>query len=327
MLVRLPKSLPHPEAQPLHRGAPRPMPHAFSLILGLASILLFWGPLQQLVSLSLNDQRYSHIILVPAIGAGLIFMERRKVFARAAFAIAPGLFLLSGSLVLYWLTRHTAQVPETYTLSMAVLAILLVWASGFALCYGVEALRAARFPLLFLLLLVPIPFEAMDKIVAVLQRGTAEATYTMFHLAGVPMFKDGVRFELPGIGIEVAAECSSIHSAWALFITGLLLAHWFLKSPWTKICLSILTVPTAIFTNAVRIGTLWFLATRVDPAFLFGNLHHRGGALFSLISLPILLGLLCSLRKLESHGSHRRKASEEDACLTAPGRGQTATFS
>jgi exosortase len=126
------------------------------------------------------------------------------------------------------------------------------------------------------------------------------------------MFRDGVRFELPGIGIEVAKECSSVHSAWALFITGLLLAHIFLRSIWTKACLSILTVPIAMFTNAVRIVTLWFLGTKVDVGFLYGNLHHRGGILFSSISLSILAGFLYTLRKMEHRACRASLATAAD---------------
>jgi exosortase/archaeosortase family protein len=131
------------------------------------------------------------------------------------------------------------------------------------------------------------------------------------------MFRDGVRFELPGVGIEVAAECSSIHSAWALFITGLLVAHMLLKSLWAKVCLSVLTVPIAMCTNAVRIVTIWFLGTKVDVGFFYGHLHRDGGILFSLISLSILMGCLFVLRRLEGRGQ---------AGLIAPAPGQAASF-
>jgi exosortase/archaeosortase family protein len=116
------------------------------------------------------------------------------------------------------------------------------------------------------------------------------------------MFRVGVNFELPVVGIEVARECSSVHSACALFITGLLVGHLFLKSLRAKICLTLLTLPIAMFTNAVRIVTLWFLATKVDIGFLYGNLHHNGGILFSLVALSILMGCLYLLRKLEGRG-------------------------
>jgi hypothetical protein len=51
-------------------------------MLALSSILLFWGPLNQWASLSLADQRYSHIILIPVISAFVMYLERRKIFSR-----------------------------------------------------------------------------------------------------------------------------------------------------------------------------------------------------------------------------------------------------
>jgi exosortase len=268
--------------------------HPLPFLFFLASIALFWVPLHQLVSLSLNDQRYSHLILIPVISAFFLYRERHKIFPHIAFRPRLALPFLAASLLLYFV--HSSP---NYALSMAVLSMVLFWFAGFAAFYGVQSFKAALFPLLFLLLLVPVPFTQMDQIISVLQRGAAEATYRLFSLAGVPMFRDGVRFDLPGIGIEVAAECSSIHSAWALFITGLLVAHMFLKSLWPKALLAILTIPIAMFTNAIRIVTLWFLGTHVDPSFIFGPLHHNGGILFSLISLSLLLSFLYLLRKLE----------------------------
>jgi exosortase len=277
-----------------------PRPHTLFASFALASVALFWMPLHQLVSLSLDDQRYSHLILIPVISAFFMYRERRRIFSRIAFHPRAGLPFLAAALAVYGLLAlRVVQAPPNYALSITVLAIVLVWVAGFAVSYGARTCKAALFPLLLLLLLVPVPFDLMDKIISVLQTGSSEATYALFKLFDVPMFRDGVRFELPGVGIEVAKECSSIHSAWALFITGLLVAHMFLKSIQSKLCLSILTVPVAMLTNAVRIVTLWFLGTHVDPSFLTGNLHHNGGILFSLISLSILMTCLFLLRKTE----------------------------
>jgi exosortase len=286
--------------------------HLWPIAFGIASIALFWTPLHQLVSLSLNDRRYSHLILIPVISAFFFYRERRAIFSRpefrpTGFRLNAGLPFLALSLVLYvLLALRIVPFPANSALSMLVLSVVLAWISAFALCYGPHTFRAALFPLLLLLLLVPIPFNLMDQIVSLLQRGSAEASYILFRLAGVPMFREGVRFELPGIGIEVAEECSSIHSGWALFITSLLVAHIFLRSIWTKTCLSVLAVPIAMLTNAVRIVAIWFLATKVDVGFMYGNLHRNGGILFSLISLSLLMSLLWLLRKSEGKGSEGR---------------------
>ena len=153
-------------------------------------------------------------------------------------------------------------------------------------------------------LLVPIPYKRMEKIVTALQWGAAESAYKLFRLAGVPVFKAGVNFELPVVNIEVAKECSSIHSGCALFIAGLLVGHLFLRSVWAKVCLTLLAFPIAMLTNAVRIATLWSLATKIDIGFLYGNLHRNGGVLFSLIALFILMGCLYLLRMLEEFSAH-----------------------
>jgi exosortase len=145
----------------------------------------------------------------------------------------------------------------------------------------------------------------MDKIIVVLQAASSELVYTILRTLGTPMFRQGFKFELPGIAIEVAKECSSIHSFWALIITGLLVGHFRLRSFPGKLCLALLVPPIAVFTNAVRIVTIYFLAVKVDMGFMYGRLHHDGGIVFSLISLSALLSFLLIVRKVEHHFASR----------------------
>ena len=301
-------------------------PHMLFAVLGLASVALFWTPLQQLVALSLSDRPYAYILVVPVISAFFLYLERRKEFREVAFCPRVGLPLAAVALATYGLIAfQVVNIPAEYSLSVIVFALVLVWAAVFTLCYGLRTLTAAKFPVLLLLLLVPIPPHLMDRIVTSLQWGSAEATYVLFSLAGVPMFRDGVRFELPGIGIEIAEECSSIHSACALFITALLVGHLFLKSLRTKVCLSLLSIPIAMLTNAVRIVTIWFLATKVDVGFLYGNLHRNGGILFSLISLLVLMVFLSLMQKLERRGQRAGDASEDQVGVSPESDGVTAS--
>jgi exosortase len=276
--------------------------------LGTASIAVFWKTLRELAALSLSADAYSYILLIPVIGAFVLYLERRRIFVRPGTTRSLVIAALpaAGALGIFGLLATRIVIaPAQYVLSIEVVTIVLTWAAVFALCYGAPALRAARFPFLLLLLLVPMPSNWMERIVTALQWGAAEAAYTLFQLTGVPIFRTGVNFELPIVGIEVARECSSIHSACALFITGLLVGHLFMRSLWAKVCLTFLTLPIAMFTNAVRIVTLWSLATKVDIGFLYGNLHHNGGILFSLIALSILMGCVYLLRMLEEVGPPR----------------------
>jgi exosortase len=281
--------------------------------LWVASVVLFWRPLRELAALSLSADPYSYILLIPVLSGFILYLERRKVSASIGrYRSLPVAALAAGALAIYGLIAWgIVNPPADYDLSIRIVSILLVWVAAFALCYGARALKAARFPFLLLLLLVPIPTHWMEKIVTALQWGSAEATYALFQLAGVPMFKHGVDFDLPVVNIEVARECSSIHSACALFIMGLLVGHLFLKSLRAKVSLTLLTIPIAMLTNAVRITTLWFLGTKVDIGFLYGNLHRNGGILFSLVSLSILISCLILLRKLDGFTPVAQSASAQ----------------
>ena len=283
--------------------------HFFYLAFWLLSIGTFWGPLRELLSLSLHDDRYSHLVVIPLISACLIYWNRREIFRPTAFELKIGIPLVLVAVGFgWWFSLRLLSAPNDYGRSFVILAVLFAWVAGFLLCHGVRALRPARFPLLFLLLMIPLPGVLMEKIVLMLQVGTSGLIYALFRLAGTPLFRQGFTFELPGVGIVIAQESSSINSAWALFITGLLLGHFFLRSFRAKACLSLLTVPIAIFTNAVRIVTVWFLATHVNIDFMYGNLHRHGGIFFSLISLFLLLFSLWMLRKLESRAGHARQS-------------------
>jgi len=290
--------------------------HAYFVAFWLVSIAVFWSPLRQLVSLSLGDREYSHLLVIPCISACLLFFVGQEGilwWGRHLACPRPPLWwyptkptmlgipvVLAAAASAFLLSSPFLPIPPAYRLSLAILAVLVAWAAGFLLCYGARATRSAAFPLLFLLLMVPLPAPLMARIVFVLQTASSELVYGLLRLTGTPLFRQGFRFELPGIGIEVAQECSSIHSFWALFITGLLVGHFLLRSFAAKACLSVLTVPVAVFTNAVRIVTIYFLAVHVDMDFMYGNLHRNGGILFSLISLSVLLTFLWMLRKLET---------------------------
>jgi len=278
--------------------------HVCCLAFWLLTIGTFWGPLRQLLSLSLGNDRYSHLVVIPLISACLMYWKRREILRTTAYdpRIGIPLFLVAVGCG-WWFSRRLLSVASEYRLSVVVLAVLVALVAGFVLSYGVPALRPARFPLLFLLLTIPIPSALMGKIVLALQVGVSDVIYALFRLTGTPLFKQGFTFELPRVHIVIAEECTSIHSTWALFITGLLVGHFFLRSFPAKACLSLLTLPIAIFTNSVRIVTIWFLAAYVNIDFMFGRLHRSGGMLFSLLSLFILLLSLWGLRKLEGRAA------------------------
>jgi exosortase len=269
-------------------------------LIGAFSLVLFWPSFVGLAGLSFHDERYSQIALIPFISAGLVYLDRKNNFRRVQYCPRVGLPLGLGGAILYYVVNAQASIPsQDDKLSLLVFAIVLVWIAAFVLCYGLQTASAAIFPLTFLLLMIPLPHLLLDAAVIALQKGSAEMTELLFRFIGLPAFRQGFTFSLPGVDIEIAKECSGIRSSIALFLTSLLMGHMFLRSGWRKIGLILFTIPLVIFKNAVRIVTLAWLALHVNRDFLYGDLHHRGGLAFSIPDFAILVAFLFMLRRSE----------------------------
>jgi exosortase len=263
--------------------------HASFVAFILVSSLVFCKTLSALVRYSLHDESSSHIILIPLVAFFLLYVERQTIFLITRTNIGPGVGLTLGGMILYWLANR-GPFPQAgnWPLSLETFSVILVWIGGFLLCYGFVALRAAAFPLLFLLLMVPLPDVVLDRAIHALQAGSTEITYLIFQAVGTPVLRNGFLLSVPGVTIEVAKECSSIRSSIALFITCLLAAHLYLRTSWKMILLVLLSFPLSVIKNGIRIATLTLLSIYVDPGFLTGRLHHEGGFAFFLLALLIL---------------------------------------
>jgi exosortase len=145
--------------------------------------------------------------------------------------------------------------------------------------------------------MIPVPTVVAELAVSVLQKGSADTCYALFRLMGVPVIRQGFRFSLPGIDIEIAEQCSGIHSALSLFIAGLLAEHVLLRETWKKVCFILFIFPIAIFKNAVRIVIISWLGIYVNPGFFHGALHRQGGLPFSLLAITVMALLLWLLRR------------------------------
>jgi len=269
---------------------------AFVLISGLA----FYKSMSALVQYSLHDDSSSHIILIPLITLFLLYSERQSVFATTRTSTGSGIALAAAGVILHLLTNRSffPQVGN-WSLTLQTFSVILVWLGGFLICYGSAALRAGAFPLLFLLLIVPIPDAVLDRIIYALQEGSTEIAYLIFQAVGIPVLRQGFLLSVPGVTIEVAKECSSIRSSMALFITCLLAAHLFLRTRWKMLLLVLLSFPLSLIKNGIRIATLTLLSIYVDPGFLTGRLHHEGGFVFFLVAMLILWPVIVWLKKSE----------------------------
>ncbi len=274
--------------------------------MGLFSVILigcFASPLYALAKFALHSALYSHILLVPFISLYLVWIKRadlprdsRRSFGAAAFLLIGGLSVLAG----YWSAAHQGWKPATadYLAAMMLSFLFMLAAGAFALL-GTATMRAITFPAVFLVFAVPFPDVLRQGIESLLQHGSAEAAFGLFRLSGMPVFQQGTAFQLPGFSMEVAPECSGIHSSLVLFITSLLAGHLLLRAGWSRALLVLAVIPLAVLRNGFRIFTLGQLCVRLNPNWINSDLHHRGGPVFFAVFLVPFFLLLWLLRRLE----------------------------
>ena len=291
------------EAEPI-QALSQPLPFSMktrnwlSLLLLCAAVAWFWQPLVSLFSLTQQQEQYSHIMLIPGLSLYVFYLDRKAIFASREWSPWLGSLLIGLGAWSYWSADAAIFAPDQ--LSMTIMALVMMcWGIAVA-CFGITLSRQVSFGLLCLLFMVPLPSFLLEAIVGFLQRSSAEATAVLFSVLGVPVFRQEFVFSLSNFTIHVAEECSGIRSALALFITGIVAGHFFLRSTGAKLGLVAVVVPLAIVKNAFRIVGLALLANYVDPTFITNSaLHRSGGIPLFLVSLILLLSLTWLLRKLE----------------------------
>jgi len=255
-------------------------------------------PLRTLLDYSLRAgnhdyDKYSHTLLIPFISVVLVFLERKRIFASVQYGFRMGVLLLFAGLIVnaagMW---GLNPLGAENSLSVRVLGMVVFWIAAFVLCYGIRAFRAGAFPLLFLLLAVPIPNPLIEVPLSAVRYGSTEICSLIFNLSGVPFLRNGFDFVLSTITIEVAKECSGIHSTLALLIVSLVAGHLFLTSLGKKVLLVLFALPIVCVTNGLRIAGLTLLSVYVDPRFMYSNLHREGGVGFFALALVLLFALL-----------------------------------
>ena len=154
------------------------------LSLLILSFLLFRGPLVILGGV-LRDDDYSHVLFVPVISACLVYFRRKVVFQQSKYCVWGALPVLFG-IAFSFIKQPLLFSDRNDYLSFSVFAIVFFWVAAFILCFGLMPLRAALFPLCFLVLMVPMPTIMLDQAVADLQKGSADTTDILFRILGVP---------------------------------------------------------------------------------------------------------------------------------------------
>jgi exosortase C (VPDSG-CTERM-specific) len=269
---------------------------ALSTVIIAAGFIL---PLWKLANFALHDELFSYILLIPFTSLYLarllenqlpaVSLPAKKwaaVFFICGIGAVAGHFLWPGS-----------TVPDR--LAWPMLAFVLLVTGAGCLFLGGAIMRVLAFPFSLLIFMVPFPDALRMGIETWLQDLSADAASWMFALAGTPVYHDNLVFQLPDITLQIAPECSGIHSSLVLLIVSLVAGHLFLRHPIKQALLSLAVIPLGFLRNGFRVFVLGELCMHIGPRMIDSPIHHRGGPIFFVVSLIPFSLLLYFLMKSE----------------------------
>jgi exosortase len=258
-------------------------PAAWRGTLLLALTAWLYGPiLARLVGQWWSDPNFSHGFFVPAFTAYVVWQDWAHLRTIVPAPSNWGLPVILLSLVILILGVFGAELFISRMSLLLLIAGIIVFLRGWA------TLRAVLFPLLFLVLMVPIPAIVFSQITFPLQILASKLSAWLLPLLGVPVLREGNVINLPAMPLEVAEACSGIRSL--LSLTTLAIMYGFLleKRVGIRILLGLASIPIAVAANGLRIVGTGLLVQYWDPDKAEGFFHAFSGWLIFVVSLVML---------------------------------------
>lgn len=250
------------------------------IVLLLAAI--YYKVLGKLVSDWWQIPDFSHGFLVPPFAAFLVFEKRAALFAVKPAPSWNGIGVTVAGIAVLLLGVYGAEL----FLSRVSLIILL---AGLTLCFGGKPLlKELRFPLLILILAVPLPSLILNQITFPLQIFASKVASELLPVFAVPVLREGNVIVLPLMKLEVAEACSGIRSLMSLFTMAIFYGYFMERSNVRRVVLAAASIPIAIAANAVRILGTGLCVQYWDPDKAMGFFHEFSGWVVFLVSLVCL---------------------------------------
>lgn len=247
MFLKPPPGIDQAAAHAAPGSLPLPAAQARASILALAvallaPILLFYGTVASMVGIWNSSETFAHGYVILPVSLWLIWRQRAWFAHIPARPWWPGLALMTGAGAA-WLAGRMGDVgvvmQYAFVAMMPLAALTLL---------GPRLAAKFTFPLLFLLFAVPFG----EVFVGPLIQHTADFTVWAVQATGIPVLRNGTRFELPTGSWSVVEACSGIRYLISSITLGCLYAYLTYQSNLRRAVFIGMAVVVPIVANWLR---------------------------------------------------------------------------
>ena len=229
------------------------------------------------------ETNYEHAVLVPPVALVLLWLALPRLRGLRPVSSPWGLAVLGLGVLLFLAAARTLQ-PRVALAAFPVLlfgTVLYVW--------GGPAARILRFPIGFLLFMIPLP--GLEQATVKLQILSTQGAAALCQLVGLHMRAAGttLRAADESFKFEIAGGCSGINSLMAITMLTAIFVHLTQDQLWKKLLLLALSAVFAVVANVIRLTSIMVVARFFGQGFAGGKYHDVSAF---VVSLPIAFGAM-----------------------------------
>lgn len=266
----------------------------FSLlsIIVISFLWSYWPGLVDLWQIWMRSDEYSSGLLVPILGAYILWSRRRTI---AKYPIKPsviGIFIFLGAQILrmFGLLFFYGSA-ERLSLVLSIFALVL-------LIFGWQIFKKVATVLLFLCLMLPWPNRIRAAVSLPLQSWSTSSAVFCLELMGYDILREGNVIHIGQSTVAVAEACNGLRMITAFIVICGLVVLLVKRTWWEKLIILISSLPIALLCNTIRLAITAIFFTVLEGKYWEQIFHDFGGYAMMPLALAAIVAELRLLTKL-----------------------------
>jgi len=257
-------------------------------------LLCYSGVFLSLLRQWRSNEIYSHGFLIPFISLYLLLYKRDSIAeCRPKPDYLYGIPAVAFALVCLLAGRIAGiLVLEEVSIVFSIAAILL-------LLFGRSLLRVVWFPVVYLFLMIPMWDIFTERIQHPFQILSASIGVGILKWIGIPIYRDGIFIELPGITLEVAKACSGVNYLISILAIGIPLSYVNTRRNLKRAIILFSSVVVALLSNGIRVflvGLCVYIGVIGKNNDIHGPFHMLQALSVSFVGYLVILFLVRLLK-------------------------------
>lgn len=269
-------------------------------IVAFLIVLVYWGSIQHLlIARWLRDGNWSHGWLIPLFSLYFLWMKRDELAdckPRGSF-VGAAILILSLFMLFFSAWRLRMGYPQALSIVGTIFGATLLMG-------GWSIIRIAWFPILFLVLAIPLPDRVYVELTFPLRKLASSAAAML-----MPFFAQGLHTQAQAVVIDyvmpgkppgtlnVEEACSGMRLMMAFVTLGVAMSYLGDRPVWQRVIMIVSCLPIAVFCNTIRVTTTGLFWIYGYHDFAQGTPHQ----LLGIVMLGIALGLYALIGYVLAH--------------------------